>query len=252
MNEKRDYEIVVLSKGAFARTARIFSPKKADRAILMHDGQNAFRDGDAAYGMSWRALDALKKNGIKNTAVIGIDSVPSTRYDDYLPFPVDAVFKASATPQTGGRAQVYVDYILSTVIPYLKKRFGYTKLGMVGSSAGALATLAVAAERPSEICAYGMFSDPLFACGDAYDKFFDGAKFDGDACYRVFCGGSEDIAEERGKTPQLFVDDAHTLINGLRRGGARDITYRFDNRAEHNEKAWREPFAELLKAFSAL
>lgn len=61
MTEKRDYEIVVLSKGAFARTVRVFSPKKADRAILMHDGQNAFRDGDAAYYMSWRALDALKK-----------------------------------------------------------------------------------------------------------------------------------------------------------------------------------------------
>lgn len=247
MKNKRAYEVAVLSKGAFARTVRIYSPKKADRVIIMHDGQNAFYDGEAAYGMSWRALDALKLGGIKNTAIVGIDSVPSTRYDDYLPFP-----SPSAAPQTGGKARVYIEYILGTVLPYLKKRFGYDKFGMIGSSAGALATLAVAAEPQKEFNAYGMYSTPLFACGDAYDEFFATASFDGDACYRVFCGGNEDIAEERGKTPQLFVDDAHKLINGLRRGGARNIIYDFDNRAEHNEVAWRMPFARFVKEFSEL
>lgn len=252
MKTKRAYEIVVLSKGAFARTVRIYSPKKADRAVILHDGQNAFYDGDAAYGMSWRALDALKNGGIDNTAVIGVDSASASRYDDYLPFPVAAGFAPSAAPQTGGKARIYVDYILGTVVPYLKKRYGYEKFGIVGSSAGALATLAIAAERHSDIRAYGMFSAPLFVCGDAYAEFFKHADFDGSACYRVFCGGSEDIADERGKTPQLFVDDAHTLINGLRRGGAHDIEYRFDNAAEHNEIAWRAPFASFVKDLSAL
>ena len=87
---KRKYEIAVLSKGAYARTVRLYVPQKADRAIIMHDGQNVFYDEDAAYKKSWRAIDALKAAGVKNTAIIGIDSVGATRYDDYLPFPTSS------------------------------------------------------------------------------------------------------------------------------------------------------------------
>ena len=70
---KRKYEIAVISKNGYARTVRIYAPKSADRAIIMHDGKNVFYDEDAVYKKSWRALDALKSAGVKNTAIIGVD-----------------------------------------------------------------------------------------------------------------------------------------------------------------------------------
>lgn len=252
---KRAYEIAVIGKGGYARTVRIYAPKKSDRAVIMHDGQNSFYDGDAAYGKSWRALDALKQNGIKNTAIVGIDSVGATRYDDYFPFPTET--EEYGFPKCGGKADVYADYIQSMVIPYLDERFGFKLYGMAGSSAGANMTAYYASKRDGRFKAYAMFSTALFVAPDAYGEFLKEASFDPDALYSVYVGGNEDTGELddpriTGKIPQLYVDDAFALTNALRSSGAKNLTLRYSHNGEHDEVSWREPFAEFLKLFSLL
>lgn len=250
---KKIYETVVLSLGAFARAIRIYSPKKADRAVIMHDGQNVFCDEDAAFGKSWRAADLLKASGIKNTAIIGIDCAP-TRNDDYLPF----VTRLSeyGVKDEGGKADKYVEYIERIVVPYLDKRFGYKSYAMLGSSAGANATLYFAARRNERFIAYGMYSTPLFISPDDYAEFLDAASFDENAFYHVYSGGNEDDGEAnenwRAKQHQLFTDDAFALVNGLRRGGAKKIRLDFDNTAIHDETSWRIPEKIFLSTFSKM
>lgn len=252
---KREYEIAVISKGAFARTVRIYAPKKADRAIIMHDGQNVFRDEDAAFKKSWRALEALKSSNIKNTAVIGIDSVDATREDDYMPFPTE--LEKYGIPKSGGKADVYADYLEQTIIPYLDKRFGFKLYGMLGSSAGALATLHFAARKNARVKAYGMFSTPLFVSPEAYGKFFETASFDADCQYYVYCGGSEvsgefEDPEILNAVPQLFVDDAFKLTNALRKSGVKILRLEVNNSAVHDEISWRAPEKIFMSDFAAL
>ncbi len=247
----RKYEIAVISKGAFARTVRIYSPKKSDRAVIMHDGQNAFCDGESSYGKSWRVLDTLKNLGIKNTAIIGIDSA-ATREDDYLPFP-NELEKYGAAPY-GGKADVYADYISTSVIPYLEKRFGYKLYGMLGSSAGALASLYYSSLGDKRIKAYGLFSTPLFVSGNAFDEFFKTAVFNCDDSFTVYTGGNEhtDEIDLPESVPDLFVSDAFKVVRGLRAKGVKDISLTVNNSGIHDETCWRKPSEEFFETFSRL
>lgn len=251
----RKYEIVVLSKGGYARTVRIYAPKNADRAVIMHDGQNVFYDEDASFKKSWRALDALKECGIKNTAIVGIDSVAATRDDDYMPFPTELT--RYGVPVTGGKANIYADFIEQTVIPYLDKRFGFGIYGMLGSSAGALISLYFAARGNARVKAYGLFSTPLFVSPAAFSDFLDKTTFNRADMFRVYCGGSEtsgeyDDPEITKAIPQLFVDDAFTVTNVLRKNGVENLFLSMENTSVHDETCWRKPEKAFLKAFSAL
>lgn len=254
---KRKYEIAVLSRADFARTVRIYSPKNADRAIIMHDGQNSFYDSDATFGKSWRALDALKTLGVKNTAVIGIDSQAATREDDYLPFPNELTQYGVA--QTGGKADIYLDYVLMTVMPYLEKRFGYKFYGMIGSSCGAIITLTAAARRDKRIKAYGLFSTPLLVSPAAFDGFFEQAQFDADAYYKIYTGGSEVVVPDActdqtmaEKTPAMFMADAFRVATELKAHGANRIDLSLRGDGVHDETCWREPFCEFIDVFSKM
>lgn len=250
---KRKYDIAVVAKDGYARTVRMYVPKKADRAVIMHDGQNVFDDKDAAFGKSWRALDALKASGIKNTAIIGIDCAP-TRLVDYVPFPAET--EGYNTEPCGGGAGAYLDYIEHMVIPYLDKRFGFSMYAMLGSSAGALATLAYAARRDVRLRAYGMFSPPTFLSPKAYAEFFDTARLDGRAHYHVYCGGNESSGNPNKEIekliPQLYTDSAFSLVNGLRKCGALDIRLSFVNSGVHDETCWRAPMKLLFEDFASL
>ncbi len=249
---KRPYEVVILSKGDFARTVRIYAPKKADRAVIMHDGQNVFLDSDASYGKSWRAIDVLKEINVKNTAIVGIDSIDATRMDDYTTFPSE-LDKYGVT-FGGGKAHVYSDYIEQTVLPYLDKRFGFEFYGMLGSSAGALATIDFAARKNKRFKAYGMFSTPIFVSPAAYGEFFNSASFDPSAAYYVYVGGSEseDAGEFSAVVPQAYVDSAFLVTNVLRKSGAKNIDLMLKNTAIHDEVHWRVPEKEFLEMFSKL
>ena len=252
---KRIYEIAVLSKGAFARTVRIYAPKRATRAIIIHDGQNVFCDNDATYKKSWRAVEVLKSAGIKNTAIIGIDSIEATRIDDYLPFHTE--LDAYGYPTHGGGEGVYSDYIEQIIIPYLDKRFGFEFYGRLGSSAGAIATIGMACRKNNRIKAYGMFSPPLFFCPTAYDKLFDTKPFDSAAQYLVYTGGNERIERTPSKefndlTPGLFVNDAFKLVNGLRKSGVQNIKLLLENTAIHDETSWRAPERTFFELFAAI
>lgn len=251
---KRKHEIAVLSKGGFARTVRIYAPKKADRAIIMHDGQNVFYDEDATYKKSWRTLDALKAENIKNTAIIGIDSTATREYD-YMPFPFE-LDERYGMKLVGGRADEYMAYLEEIIIPYLDKRFGFKFYGMLGSSAGGLATLYFAARKNPRVKAYGMFSTPLFVSPNAFEQFFKTASFDADAYYKVYTGGSEctggidgDLAKQES---QLFVTDCYRLTDELRKHGVNKIDLTMTNTAAHDELAWRAPQQDFFKKFSVL
>ncbi len=247
---KRKYEIAVVSKNGYARTVRIFAPKNADRAIILHDGQNVFYDSDAAFGKSLRALDALKSLGIKNTAIIGIDCTP-TRDDDYLPFPADFGY----TRPRGGKAAEYVRYIEDGLLPYLDKRFGFKSYAMAGASAGALATLYFCAGNNEKFKAYGFMSTPLFVAQSAFADFFEKTKFPTDCIYEIYVGGNEraaEVKERADEIPAMYVADAYALTAALGKSGATRLRLTVQADGVHDETCWRAPFTRLLFDFSKL
>lgn len=251
---KRKYEIAVLSKGGFARTVRIFAPKKADRAVIMHDGQNVFYDNDATFKKSWRVLDMLNAAHIKNTAVIGIDSTASRNYD-YMPYPTELA--EYGIPVSGGGADAYADYLEQIIVPYLDKRFGFSSYAMLGSSAGALFTLYFAARKNPRFKAYGLFSTPLFVSPNAFEKFLEQPSFDKNAYYKIYAGGNEQTGELPDpalaeKESQMFVSDSYTVTDALRKSGVVELDLTVNNVGAHDELSWRAPAASFFAKFAAM
>lgn len=246
----KNYETAVVSNGEMARTLRIYAPKHADRAIIMHDGRNVFFDKDSSYNKSWRMIEILKTQKAKNIAVIGIDVPDATRYDDYTAFAADEHIPYDV----GGKADAYLNYLKNTVIPYLDKRFGYKKYAMLGSSAGALATISFAALNNPRFCAYGLFSTALLFNSAKYAEFLESAQFDSNSMFCVYVGGNEheDNYDAPDAVPSLYVNNAFSIVNALRRNNVQNLSFIYKHNAVHDEVSWRLPTAEFVKNFSAL
>lgn len=215
---KRDHEIVVLSKGAYARTVRIYSPKKATRAIITHDGQTAFEKNGV--------FDILKRR-VKNIALIAIDGAPS-RLDDYFPYRTQKTEYSDNA--FGGYAEKYREYVMQTVIPYLDKRFGYAEYAMLGYAAGAAATLffADSAHSHPRVTAYGIFCAPLFVAPDEFSRFLTGTRF-ADASYRIYTDKTNFREQTITAPDALYSASAVSIAAALQRCGVNKISLEINN-----------------------
>lgn len=220
---KRNHEIVVLSKGAYARTVRIYSPKKATRAIITHDGQTAFAQN---------GIFDLLRSCTKNTALVAIDATP-TRLDDHFPFRTENVDCIDSP--FGGNADQYRDYVTQTLLPYLDKRFGYAEYAVIGYGSGAAATLylADAAHAHPRVTTYGIFCAPLFVAPEGFSRFLNDTKF-ADARYYVYSDGAN-FREQAVTAPNaLYSASAVSIAAALQRCGVRSVSLQINN-GEPNE-----------------
>lgn len=234
-------EIVVLSKNGRAHTLRIVAPKKAKIALICHDGQNVFDEKSSSFGMSLNICKVLKKiHASKKVAIIAIDST-AARMRDYTPFVREGNCKY---PDEGsGDGEKYMQYITDCVIPYIKKRFGYTKFAMMGSSAGANISLCYSTQGVSEVSAYGLFSTATFYAPEQFDKYLTEREFNNTNKFFVYVGGDEGDSEEERVD---FMDDAFNLVKRLHKQNIQNIQFRFDRLAKHNEIAWAKYMPDFI------
>lgn len=235
----RKYEIVVLSKGAYARTVRIYSNKHADRAVVFHDGKSVF-EGDGGL----HAIELVRSVKAKNVAVVAIDCVST---DDYIPFAVE-----NDDAHAGGKTDEYRDFILQTLIPYLDRRFKFDFYAMAGIGLSAAATLYIAASKSERLRAYGLFSTPLFFCPRAFDEFLSGASFDKSALYSVYTGGSERPDGLPEQISQAFVSDSFKTVNALRLSGVKDLTFSLDNLGTYDNSSRLPHIKKFITDFNSL
>lgn len=114
------------------------------RVLLLHDGQNLF-DPAAPHG-GWR-VDATLATSFPDVVALAIDNAPD-RMDAYTHVP-DRV----GGSEVGGRADDYLELVVSEALPFFRARYGLGAEGeslvIAGSSLGGLVSLYAALERPS-------------------------------------------------------------------------------------------------------
>lgn len=202
------------------------APHKRYPVLYMHDGQNLFDAGTAAYGMAWDiglAMDRLIAAGeIEEAIVVGIDNSPD-RLAEYTP---------CCDPQHGGgKLPAYERFIVDTVKPYADRRWrtlpGREHTAIMGSSLGGIASVLIAQHRPDVFSMAGGVSSSFWWNRNAL------------------------IAAPPAHLPVRFYLDAGTRDDGLEgtelmhaamlRQGYRDGEDLYFHRAEgggHNEKSW--------------
>ena len=137
-----------------SRALRIYLPPsyrenaaKRYPVLYMHDGQNLFDAGTAAYGVEWaidETVDRLVANGaMDEVIVVGIDNTPE-RIAEYTP--------CCDPKHGGGKLDAYAGFIVDTVKPMIDRTLrtlpGKENTAIMGSSLGGIASVAIAQRHP--------------------------------------------------------------------------------------------------------
>lgn len=165
----------------------------------------------------------------------------------------------------GSRAQVYTDFLVKEIVPYLRSRYPIDSqtIGIAGFSLGALSALDIAWNHPDIFTKVGAFSGSFWwRKVDAADENFDekihrimhnqiresevkpGLKF-------WFQTGTKDEPHDRNGNGVIdSIDDTLDLIGELSKKGYRpfhDIVYHEIKNGEHNQHTWAQAMPLFLK-----
>jgi predicted alpha/beta superfamily hydrolase len=206
--------------------------QKKYSVIYMHDAQNLF-DAKTSFSGEWNIdekLDSLKAPVI----VVGIEHGNEKRIDELTPFKNEKY--------GGGNADNYLEFIVKTLKPYIDKNYR-TKTKpkntiLFGSSLGGLVSYYGALKYPDVFGKAGVFSPSFWFSNDIYTFTEKQSKIKTKIYF--LCGDkeSDDMVKDLTKMKRLL-DTKRCYCLHL------DKTKIVKN-GEHNEKLWRDHFAEAL------
>ncbi len=227
-----------------SRSLRIYLPPsyqenaaKRYPVLYMHDGQNLFDAGTAAFGVEWgvdETVDRLVAAGVMDEViVVGIDNTPD-RIPEYTP--------CCDPKHGGGKVDAYGAFIIDTVKPMIDRTLrtlpGRDNTAVMGSSLGGLASVAIAQRHPGTFSKAGGLSSSFWWNNKAM------------------------VTKSAARVPVRFYIDAGTSDDGLdelllmrdamlRQGyvsGADLFAYSAEG-GSHNEKSWATRVAQPLAWF---
>ncbi|BDU25291.1 alpha/beta hydrolase-fold protein [Flavobacterium sp. GSB-24] len=206
--------------------------QKKYSVIYMHDAQNLF-DAKTSFSGEWNIdekLDSLKAPVI----VVAIEHGNEKRIDELTPFKNEKY--------GGGNADNYLEFIVKILKPYIDKNYR-TKTKpkntiLFGSSLGGLVSYYGALKYPDVFGKAGVFSPSFWFSNDIYTFTEKQSKIKTKIYF--LCGDkeSDDMVKDLTKMKRLL-DTKRCYCLHL------DKTKIVKN-GEHNEKLWRDHFAEAL------
>lgn len=224
--------------------------------IIMHDGQNLFREEDSFSGI-WGIVPAVRRlmdlGALGDVAVAGIWNSGDTRWNDYMPpiFPVGDprwidVDSASRENEHPVRSRPYGEWLVGSLIPELigagndlealaEGGPGYTRIHTMGSSMGGLVSLYLLCEYPGVFATAGCLSTHWSSGKErTVDWFIPRLPAPGD--HRIyFDHGTAGL--DAGYAPWQSRIDRALLDGGWKFG--RDFVSHCYYGADHNEPDWR-------------
>lgn len=200
--------------------------------IYMHDAQNLF-DAKIAFAGEWNVdetLDSLKTQVI----VVGIEHGNEKRIDELTPF--------SHEKYGGGKADLYLDFIVNNLKPYIDKNYR-TKSNakntvIFGSSLGGLVSYYAVLKYPEIFGKAGVFSPSLWFSDEIYKLTEKSDKIKAKIFFLYGDSESEEMVGDVEKMKKLLHQNRCYCLKA-------DKFVEVKN-GQHNEKLWREGFAEAV------
>lgn len=210
------------------------STEKTYPVLYLQDAQNLF-DQSTSFAGEWRVdeiLDSLKTEMI----VVGIEHGGDKRLDELTPFP--------HPEYKGGKADLYLEFILTSLMPEIRQRFrirtGPESTFIGGSSLGGLFAYYSVLKHP-EIFGKGLIFSPSFWFSDEIFAITEKANIneirDTKMYLRAGDSESETMVPLMFKIRKQLIDKGYSPCNIF----ARAIT-----EGKHNEKFWSTLLPEAV------
>jgi predicted alpha/beta superfamily hydrolase len=220
--------------------------KRRYPVLYLHDGQNLF-DGATSFipGMEWRvdetAQALITAGEIKPLIVVGIYNAGKDRVDEYTPT-VDSGVKQ------GGRADAYGRMLVEELKPFIdseyRTRRGARATGLGGSSLGGLVSLYLGLKYPHVFGRLAVVSPSVW--WDNQKIIREVQALGRRLPLRIWM----DMGTKESRNPADATNAARALRDALVAKGWKenlDLKYFEAAGAEHNERAWSERVAPMLK-----
>lgn len=212
--------------------ADYYTGTKSYSVIYMHDGQNLF-DNLYSFIGEWGIDETMQNfynNGKETSIVVGIET-NRNRIEELTPF-ANAAYG-------GGKADLYVDFLINNLKPYIDQNFRtkpqreYT--GIAGSSLGGLFSFYIGLKYQSIFSKIGVFS-PSFWFNDKIYVFASNfiQQYSNMGFYFI-CGGQESTS---------MVPDMLRMVSQLKQQGFKQeiISEVVKQDGSHSEWFWKREF----------
>jgi predicted alpha/beta superfamily hydrolase len=203
--------------------------------LYMHDAQNLF-DAATSYAGEWgvdETLNALAKAGKLELIVVGIDNGESKRMTELNPWP---------NAEFGSEGKAYAEFIVNVVKPYIDQHYrskpDRLNTAIMGSSMGGLISHYAINQYPQVFSKAGIYSSSYWV-SSASLQFIATHPAARDARLYLATGEKESDSQ---------VPDAQTAFAEILKAGhpRENASLKIVAGAEHNEKFWREDFAQAV------
>lgn len=212
-----------------------FSKRKYP-VFYMQDGQNLFDAQTSAYG-EWGVDEMMDSVRLaKQCIVVGIDHGGNKRLTEYNPY---------ASEYGAGEGDAYVDFLVTTLKPYIDRTFRTKPMKectfIAGSSMGGLISLYAVLKYPAVFGGAGIFSPAFWMAPDLLKKV-DSTGHLNSALYFV-CGEKEGTQ---------MLSDMQQVYDQLKQKGTKKLYYKTVPGGMHNEGFWKSEMDDFFRWVSSL
>jgi len=213
--------------------------KKNYPVIYMHDGQNLFDDFTSFSG-EWsvdETLNEIFKETGQSAIVIGIDNGGDKRLAEYSPW-------NNAKYKTTGEGDLYIDFLVKTLKPYIDKTYRTekqpSKTLVIGSSMGGLISLYASVKHPNVFGKAGIFSPAFWFVSKDLDKYLNINKSNLKNSKFYFVAGKNEVET---MVPEIENVDSFLLKKSV---PEKNIVVKIDEDGTHSEGYWKRELKQSL------
>lgn len=247
------------------RMVRVYLPNDYDvntnkhyKVLYMQDGHNLFYKETSAFGSIWDIQSTMCKRenlGNDGLIVVGVDcNVGGGRMDEYSPWVndnLDEIIKTRGLIKAGGEGDLYSEFLVSTLKPYIDSKYRTLSTRentfIAGSSMGAFISLYTAFKYPDIYSAIGAFSTAAWFKKDKLMRFLeDNFK----NCFKIYLdvGTKETSDASNPLFNSIYLHDTKDIATLLISLGQtkNNLQLIIDEGASHSEDNWRRRFPMFL------
>lgn len=219
--------------------------------LYMTDGQNLFGNDENCSANEWEVDETVlsyMQNGGDGIIVVGIDNANAKRDSELTPDIGDVIPKYNNGGFKNGTGEVYADFVVEKVIPYVEQNYNTNGIrGVAGSSSGGIESFYIGMEHMDMFDYIGAIS-PAFLLYDKNTWSTYLSKFDFSDSSKLpriyfFNGNSKYDSLEQELYPNAVAMQGWMEAKGYPSELLKTVV---DKDAVHNEMFWAVYFPEAL------